>query len=150
MKYYQPVSVKAALDIADPSSIFLAGGTDLILQLRESKVKPRAIIDLGKIQDLKQVVQSDDCLELGSMVTFESLRKSSLVQAKAKALWLSSGTMGSPQIRNQATIGGNLGNNSPAADGLPPLLAMGALVRLASRDGEEILPLAQIVAGSLP
>lgn len=135
--------------MAGTTTRFLAGGTDLVLQMKEAKVRPDALIDLGRIPQLKLVQVAEDWLEIGSMVTFASLRNNSLIRDNARSLWLASETMGSPQIRNQATIGGNLGNNSPAADGLPPLLALGAQVRIATGAGERNRPLSEVVAQGL-
>ncbi len=145
MQFFQARNVMEAVERAGPGSYFLAGGTDLALQLREGKVKPQVLVDLSRVAELKTLNASGGCLEIGSMMTFAELGSSELVRTKANALWLACQSMGSPQIRNQATIGGNLGNCSPAADGLPPLLALGAEVRLVSRRGEETVSLAELL-----
>lgn len=147
MRYFQPHSVEDALEIAQTSeAAFLAGGTDLVLHMRTGKVQPSGIIDLGKISVLREIKITDGFLDIGSMVTFAELGQSELVSQNAYALWQACQTMGSPQIRNQATLGGNLGNCSPAADGLPPLLALGAEVHLMTREGEEIVPLSTLLS----
>ncbi|SDH41845.1 FAD binding domain-containing protein [Desulfosporosinus hippei] len=147
MKYFQPQSVDEALEIAHTSeATFLAGGTDLVLHMRTGKVQPLGLIDLGKISVLREIKEIEGSLEIGSMATFAELGKSELVFRKAHALWQACQTMGSPQIRNQATIGGNLGNCSPAADGLPALLALGAEVCLSTKAGNEILPLESLLS----
>lgn len=146
MKYFQPRSVNDAVALAEaPGAFFLAGGTDLVLHMRTGKMKPECIIDLGKITELREIKEIQDGLFIGSMVTFTELGQSQRIREKAYALWQACQTMGSPQIRNQATLGGNLGNNSPAADGLPPLLALGAEVHLLSSFGEEVVPLAVLL-----
>ncbi|HBV88358.1 MAG TPA: carbon monoxide dehydrogenase [Desulfosporosinus sp.] len=146
MKYFQPHSVEDALEIAQTAeATFLAGGTDLVLHMRTGKVQPSGIIDLGKVSVLREIKITDGFLNIGSMATFADLGKSELVLRNAYALWQACQTMGSPQIRNQATLGGNLGNCSPAADGLPPLLALGAEVHLMSAEKEEIVPLATLL-----
>lgn len=147
MKYFQPRSVSEAVELAQTSeATFLAGGTDLVLHMQTGKVQPNALIDLGKISELREIKVTDGYLEIGSMVTFAEIGQNILVSQYAFALWQACQTMGSPQIRNKATLGGNLGNCSPAADGLPPLLALGADVHLISRDGEEIIPLANLLS----
>lgn len=147
MKYFQPRSVSEALEIAQTSeAVFLAGGTDLVLHMQTGKVQPMAIIDLGKISELREIKETDGYIDIGSMATFAEIGQNNLVFQNAFALWQACQTMGSPQIRNQATLGGNLGNCSPAADGLPPLLALGANVHLISREGEEIVPLASLLS----
>ncbi|MBP1759613.1 MAG: aerobic-type carbon monoxide dehydrogenase, middle subunit CoxM/CutM-like protein, partial [Firmicutes bacterium] len=127
-------------------AVFLAGGTDLVLHMRTGKVQPSEIIDLGKISVLREIKITDGFLDIGSMATFAELGENELVSQNAYALWQACQTMGSPQIRNQATLGGNLGNCSPAADGLPALLALGAEVHLISREGEEIVPLSTLLS----
>jgi len=147
MKYFQPRSVSEAVEIAQTSeAAFLAGGTDLVLHIQTGKVQPKALIDLGKISELHEIKETDGYLDIGSMASFAEMGQNKLVFQNAFALWQACQTMGSPQIRNKATLGGNLGNCSPAADGLPPLLALGADVHLISRDGEEIIPLASLLS----
>ncbi|MCO5387592.1 MAG: FAD binding domain-containing protein [Desulfosporosinus sp.] len=139
MKYFQPYSVEEAIEIAHASeSTFLAGGTDLVLHMRTGKAQPSGLIDLGKIPVLREIKEVDGFIEIGSMATFAELGNSELVAQNAYALWQACQSMGSPQIRNQATLGGNLGNCSPAADGLPPLLALGAEVHLVSQEGRNL------------
>ncbi|AET67041.1 aerobic-type carbon monoxide dehydrogenase, middle subunit CoxM/CutM-like protein [Desulfosporosinus orientis DSM 765] len=146
MKYFQPNSVEEAIEMAQTyDAAFLAGGTDLVLHMRTGKVQPSGLIDLGKIPVLREIKEDNGYLKIGSMATFEVLGNSEMVFQKAHALWQACQSMGSPQIRNQATLGGNLGNCSPAADGLPPLLALGAEVKLISPEGEEIVPLSTLL-----
>lgn len=147
MKYFQPQSVREAVEIAQTSeAVFLAGGTDLVLFMQTGKIKPSALIDLGKISQLKEIRETEGYLEIGSMATFAEMGNSELIYKQAHALWQACQTMGSPQIRNQATIGGNLGNCSPAADGLPPLLALGAEVHLVSGNGDEVVALENLLS----
>ncbi|HWJ03233.1 MAG TPA: FAD binding domain-containing protein [Verrucomicrobiae bacterium] len=150
MNFYQPTTIEEALALAGPNTRFLAGGTDLVLQMREGKIMPKTLIDLGRIQQLQQVIRNGAWLEIGSMVTFSNLSDHELVRSHAHALWQACRTMGSPQVRNQATIGGNLGNNSPAADGLPPLLVLDARVKVAVPQGEKLLPIAEVIKTPLP
>ncbi|HBW34609.1 xanthine dehydrogenase family protein subunit M [Desulfosporosinus sp. BICA1-9] len=147
MKYFQPQSVREAVEIARTSEAdFLAGGTDLVLHMQTGKIQPIALIDLGKISELKLIRKTPEYLEIGSMATFAELGQNELIDKHAHALWLACQTMGSPQIRNQATLGGNLGNCSPAADGLPPLLALGAEVELISGNGDEVVSLERLLS----
>ncbi|MGC7871020.1 FAD binding domain-containing protein [Desulfosporosinus sp. SYSU MS00001] len=146
MKYYQPQRVNEAIEIAHSSQgMFLAGGTDLVLQMQKRKIQPKALIDLGRIPELRDIKETKEYIEIGSMATFSDLGQNQLIAEKAASLWLACQTMGSPQIRNQATIGGNLGNCSPAADGLPPLLALGAEAVIISGEGEKQMPLADLL-----
>ncbi|MHB1654188.1 MAG: FAD binding domain-containing protein [Desulfitobacteriaceae bacterium] len=146
MDYFRPRSVAEAVMLGqNPGVTYLGGGTDLVLQMRQGKVSPQGLVDLGNVAELKEIRRSGDTLEIGSMVTFTDLVESKLVNEGANALWLACQSMGSPAIRNQATIGGNLGNCSPAADALPALLALGAGVSLSSRVGEEVIPLTTLL-----
>lgn len=147
MKYFQPQSVRDAVEIARTTeAVFLAGGTDLVLHMQTGKSQPNALIDLGKISELKEIHEANGYLEIGSMVTFSEMGQNELIYKYAHALWLACQTMGSPQIRNQATLGGNLGNCSPAADGLPPLLALGTEVHLMSENGDEVVALENLLS----
>lgn len=149
MDYFRPLSIEEALELAQqPGRRFLAGGTDLSLHMREGKINPLGLIDLGRIAELKEIRLAGEWLEIGSMTTFSDLGESNLIRKEAKALWQACQTMGSPQIRHQATIGGNLGNCSPAADGLPPLLALGVEVELVSAQGGERVLLADLLQRS--
>lgn len=113
MKYFQPRNVSAAVEIAQTSeAAFLAGGTDLVLHMQTGKVQPNALIDLGKISELREIKETDGYLDIGSMASFAEMGQSKLVFQNAFALWQACQTMGSPQIRNKATLGGNLGNCS--------------------------------------
>lgn len=142
MNYFQPRTVREAVEIAQTTeAVFLAGGTDLVLHMQTGKIQPMALIDLGSISELREIKETEGYLDIGSMVSFADMGQSELISRNALALWQACQTMGSPQIRNQATLGGNLGNCSPAADGLPPLLALGAEVHLISREGDEVVPL---------
>jgi CO/xanthine dehydrogenase FAD-binding subunit len=146
MDYFQPERIKDAVALAQtPGAFYLAGGTDMNLQIREGKVYPDALIDLGKVKELKIIELREEELLIGSMVTFDDCLRSDNVRQYAFALWQACQTMGSPQIRHQATIGGNLGNCSPAADAIPPLLALDTKVDLVSLSGEEVCPLKKLL-----
>ena len=146
MDYVKPLTALEALQAGQgKGACYLAGGTDLILQWRRQQIEPRTLVDLGGVQELKTFGREGRCVVIGSMVTFSELLRSDLVREEATALWLACQTMGSPAIRNQATLGGNLGNCSPAADALPALLALGAQVSLMSESGLETVDLAELL-----
>lgn len=146
MNCCRPETIEDAVSYAsNPNAKFLAGGTDLVLQIRQGRVKPSLIIDLGHIKGLKLIEKDGDYLFVGSMVTFAQLEKNRLVCRHIPPLQNLCQTMGSPQIRNQATIGGNLGNCSPAADALPLLLAAETEVVIHSTRGAEIIPLNELL-----
>jgi len=129
-----------------PSADLLAGGTDLMVEVNSGHRRPSDVIALGAIAELREWSISDDRITIGSGVTFATIAKSELATL-APALAMAARTVGSPQIRNAATIGGNLGTGSPAGDSLPVLAALNATVVLKSVDGEREIPLTEFCVG---
>lgn len=125
----------------------LAGGTDLLVKMKKRAVSADAIIDLNKISELAFIELADDYLHIGGLTRLAMLGESSIVKERARALAEAINVLASPQIRNRATIAGNLCNASPAADTAPPLLALDASVKLRSADGERIVSLSQFFLG---
>src|SRR4051794_26034474 len=119
----------ASLD-DDPSSLVLAGGTDLMVQVNEGLRHPERVLALGGLAELRTRRRDRDVLVLGAGSTYTQLMEPDVATA-APALAQAARTVGSPQIRNAGTIGGNLGTASPAGDTLPVLAALGAEVELA-------------------
>jgi len=124
-----------------PGRTIIAGGTDLIPQLRSGKKKVAELIDISQIQELKNIQADGNSIYIGSMVTFQDLCSNSLIQQYAPLLHLASGQIGAPMTRSRATLGGNIANASPAADSIPPLLCMNANLHLQSNIGERVIPL---------
>ncbi|KLU60361.1 nicotinate dehydrogenase FAD-subunit [Peptococcaceae bacterium CEB3] len=146
MYYVRPETVAEVLEAGEkPGMLYLAGGTDLILKLRRQEVQARGLVDLQAVAELRRIRVEGDRLEIGAMVSFADLLNNDQVATEARALWLACRSMGAPQIRNQATLGGNLANCSPAADSLPALLVLQAQVRLLSHSGETLVPLAELL-----
>lgn len=134
-KYFAPSDVDQALEILSTvkgNKKILAGGTDLVIAIREGKINPEAIIDLKNTQGLNYIKQENGCIIIGSMTTFTDILESELVRNNARVLYESCCSMGSPQIRNWATIGGNIINASPATDSVPALMVLDAKVRFKS------------------
>jgi CO/xanthine dehydrogenase FAD-binding subunit len=119
----------ASLD-DDPSSLVLAGGTDLMVQVNEGLRHPERVVALASLTQLRDRRRDGDALVLGAGSTYTQLMEPD-VAAAAPALAQAARTVGSPQIRNAGTIGGNLGTASPAGDTLPVLCALGADVEIA-------------------
>jgi carbon-monoxide dehydrogenase medium subunit len=150
LDYFQPTTLDEALRcLADSPNTtkVLAGGTDLIIQLRERTVEPEYILDLGGIKELRELRQVDGNLVIGSMTTFAAIEKDPLVLEYVPLLSQAAGSVGSPQIRNTGTIGGNLANAAPAADGIPALLALEAKALLIGGRGEREVAVADLLAG---
>jgi CO/xanthine dehydrogenase FAD-binding subunit len=129
-----------------PGAVPIAGGTDVMVELNFDRSRPEALLDLNRVDELKGWSRDNGMLRLGASVTYtEAMREplAGLLPALAQA----SRTVGSPQIRNRGTIGGNLGTASPAGDALPPLLIEGAEVELASVRGTRRLALQDFLTG---
>jgi CO/xanthine dehydrogenase FAD-binding subunit len=128
-----------------PDAHLLAGGTDLMVEVNHGHRRPEAVVALRRVAELRRHHLGDDHLELGATVTYATVERE--LPETAAGLAMASRTVGSPQIRNAGTIGGNLGTASPAGDALPWLAAMDAEVVLASTSGERVLPLAEFITG---
>jgi CO/xanthine dehydrogenase FAD-binding subunit len=129
-----------------PDARPIAGGTDLMVALNAERERPGALIDLGRVPELRTWRREGDELVLGAALTYAEAASGELASA-LPALAAASRTVGSPQIRNRGTIGGNLGTASPAGDALPPLLVEDARVELASTRGARTLPLQEFLLG---
>jgi CO/xanthine dehydrogenase FAD-binding subunit len=120
----------------------IAGGTDAMVQLAaEAGEPPERFLDLWRLNDLRGIVLEPRALSIGALTTYTELRRSALVGEVAPALVEAAATIGAAQIQNRGTIGGNLGNASPAGDTLPVLLALDAEVVVGSVRGERPIPI---------
>jgi CO/xanthine dehydrogenase FAD-binding subunit len=141
-----PRSLDEALRIkADrPGARPIAGGTDVMVELNFDRDRPEALLNLNEVAELRGWAREDGTLRLGACLTYtEAMELSDTLPALAEA----SRTVGSPQIRNRGTIGGNLGTASPAGDALPPLLIERAEVEVASVRGSRRLALGEFLVG---
>jgi CO/xanthine dehydrogenase FAD-binding subunit len=135
-----------ALKAGHPDARFVQGGTDVMVELNFGHSRPPAIVNLAEVAELRGWSESPDGLRLGAGLTYTEAMTSPLAE-RLPALAEASRTVGSPQIRNRGTIGGNLGTASPAGDALPPLLVERADVELASLRGVRTLPLSEFLLG---
>jgi carbon-monoxide dehydrogenase medium subunit len=124
----------------------IAGGTDLILRMRDEVLTPSLLIDLRRIS-LDGIVRCDDELRLGAFVSLSQLLESDDMAHYFPALPAACREFAGPPIRNRATLGGNIVNASPAADMVPPLIAYDASIVLSSSDGDRVLPLLEFFVG---
>ena len=120
----------------------MAGGTDLLVGMTDGLVAPRYLVDIKHIPELGVLAVGDDgSLRIGACVTVNAILGAKSLPAGMEALREAASTLGTYQVRNRATVGGNLCNASPACDLAPPLLVLGASVRVASSDGERTVAL---------
>ena len=151
--YHRPTSLQDALDLlaAAPMMRPLAGGTDLYPAAAAAeawlRAQPAPLLDLTGLPELAGLDEQADHLRIGACTPWALLRQARLPPWLA-ALRQAAGQVGGVQVQNRATLGGNLCNASPAADGVPPLLALDAELELASRQGRRRLPLAAFLRGN--
>lgn len=148
--YEAPTSLDAVLSrlgSAGPRAGLLAGGTDLLVQLRGGRAAPPVVIDVKKIPELRRLELDDSGLRLGAAVSCWELSRRDDVRSAYPGLMEAAELIGSMQIQGRATVGGNLCNASPAADTIPALIALGARAVLAGADGERQLPVEEFVTG---
>jgi CO/xanthine dehydrogenase FAD-binding subunit len=129
-----------------PDARFVQGGTDVLVELNFDRSRPPALINLNEVAELRGFSRENGTLVLGSGLTYAEAMQGDVAE-RLPALAEASRTVGSPQIRNRGTIGGNLGTASPAGDALPPLLVEDAEVQVASVRGERRLPLRDFLLG---
>ncbi|MBN1933037.1 MAG: FAD binding domain-containing protein [Anaerolineae bacterium] len=140
-------SVSDALDKLasfDGEARLIAGGTDLVLQAQRGQCPSTSMVDVTRIPGLNQISEQDGYIAIGATVTHAQVAASPLIRARASLLARACGSVGSPQIRNVATLAGNVVNALPAADGAVALFALNAQVQVASLDGPIWMPIAEM------
>jgi carbon-monoxide dehydrogenase medium subunit len=146
--YYKPSNLTDAWEIKTrlPDALFIGGGTDLMVKIRKREVRPTALISLRTIPELRGITTGSHA-RVGAMTTISELIAHPDLVRLYPLLAEAAGRLGSPQIRNVATIGGNLGNCSPCADSALPLLVLEARVRLQSPEGSREIPIEEFFLG---
>jgi carbon-monoxide dehydrogenase medium subunit len=149
--YARPESLNEALALLNeygPAATILAGGTDVVVRLRTGRVLPAIVIDLKRVPALHaDILETDTCLRVGARTVMADLVADERVRSRFPALAEAAHEVGSIQIRNRATLAGNICNASPAADTAPPLLVYGAVVNLVNATGTRSIPLAHFFKG---
>lgn len=148
--YHLPQTLDEALAILqnDPQSKVIAGGTDLLLELQQGRHAPvKTLVDLSNISELKKLEQSAETLWIGAAVPLNCVVGWQPTQQFATALYEAASLIGGPQVRNVATLGGNVAHALPAADGAIALLALDAQVVVATPEGQRVQPLLACYAG---
>ena len=147
--YHQPESLADAVDLAarfGGEASFLAGGTDLIVQIERGRVAPRHVIGLGRVPGLAGI-EVNGRITLGARVTHRAIEQTPALAGPLRCLVEGSEVIGGHQVRNVATVGGNLVNASPAADLVPCLLALDGVVTLVGPGGEREIRIERFLLG---
>lgn len=157
--YYQPTDFQEAFQVLSrPGAVYpVAGATDLIPQTRDELIHPDAVVDVKKLPGMREIKDEaiepccgcspGDCLYVGAAVRMNELARSELVRAQAPLLTMAAASMGNEQVRNRATIGGNICTTSPAADSAPALYVLEAHVLIKGPGGDRSVPIDQFFAG---
>lgn len=147
MEFLQPTAWREALEAkaAHPGAVPIFGGTDVMVELNFARRRPEAVLDLTRVPEIREWGEAEGRLRVGSGVTYARIIEE--IGDRLPGLAMASRTVGSPQIRNRGTVGGNLGTASPAGDALPPLYASDAEVEVASIEGSRLVPVAEFIAG---
>jgi CO/xanthine dehydrogenase FAD-binding subunit len=150
MALVRPDSLKTAVEFLDQQGSetkILAGGTDVMAAIRAGEVNSKFLMDINKLDELKGIELTKEGIVVGAGVTLSEINKSDLLKRYAPALQKASINFASHQIRNLATIGGNVGNCSPCGDTIPPLVIHESQVVLASSKGQRCIPIEETAAG---
>jgi CO/xanthine dehydrogenase FAD-binding subunit len=148
--YQKVYSLQEALDAASASkgtSVFMAGGTDLLVQIKEGKIRPQCVIDVKCLHEMEGLAISADELSIGALTCIRTLETSPLVLEKVPLLAQAAAKLGSVQVRHRATIGGNLCNASPSAETAPALLALDAQAVVHGKTGTRVVEMGDFFLG---
>jgi len=149
--FYQPTTLQEAsrlLKEKGPGGRFLAGGTDLVIAMKEKGLLPNYIVDLKRVPGMSGIREKPDgSISLGALTTMYEIETSPVIKKKFHFLAQSAAEVGSIQIRNRATIGGNMCNATPSADTAPALIALGATARISGASGERSISLEEFFRG---
>lgn len=148
--YFCPTSIQEACELLSKYSTdakVIAGGTDLMVQIRDEDKRCtniKHVIDISHIKEMSFIKEEGNTIIIGALTTHDDVYKSQLIKDKVPFLSEAAFSVGSPQIRNRGTIGGNICNASPAADTVPPLIALDSEVKIVSIRGVRVVPLSSI------
>ncbi|NFG22531.1 xanthine dehydrogenase FAD-binding subunit XdhB [Clostridium botulinum] len=146
----EPETLEEALELLDKNKELkiIAGGTDVLIKLHHNKMKEAELLSLRKINGLDQInMLEDKSIEVGAMACFSKIFRDDIVQKHIKILAEGAVSMGGPQVRNMATIGGNVCNGAVSADSAPALFSLNAKLRLKSKNNERIVPIQEFYIG---
>lgn len=149
-EYFEPKTLEetvAFLTSRVRETSLMAGGTDLLVLMKKGVLKPKYVVNISKLPGLSGIKQDEEGLTIGALTTIRKIENSEIVKTCFHFLSEAAGSLGSVQIRNLATIGGNLCRASPSAEMAPPLLATDAKVRTVSPRGSRLLSLGRFFLG---
>jgi xanthine dehydrogenase small subunit len=130
-----------------PDARVFSGGTDLLVWIRNRRIRPNGLICLERIKELSTISETDEGVWIGAGTSLSALPANAMVKRRFPVLTQAIQTLGSPHIRNMGTLGGNIMTASPAGDTLPPLLVLGATVEVASAEGVRLIPIETFIEG---
>ncbi len=136
---YNPSSIEEVVNLLSKykkDAKVIAGGTDIVIELKNEKISPSVLIDISKISELKKIEDDGEFITIGAATTFTEIVEDEYIKDNLKGLYKACKMVGSPQIRNKGTIGGNIANGAAAADSAPPLICLDAIVYLQTADGK--------------
>lgn len=148
--YFEPTTLKEAVEIlmaADGDTHALAGGTDLVVDMKTGRMRPTAVVNLKHIPGLSGIEPGDGGTRIGALTKVTAIEHSSLVKEQHPALAEAAGVLASPPVRGLATIGGNIGRASPASDLAPPLIVHRAIATIEGRDASRDEPIENLYIG---
>jgi CO/xanthine dehydrogenase FAD-binding subunit len=149
-EYLMPTTVDEAISLLvshGERARYIAGGTDVMVKIKEGKIHPHHLVSLRRLQGLDHITYKDGELRIGAAVTHRMLELSPIIKKEFPILVDAVTNIGSVQIRNVATIGGNIVNAVPSADGAIPLITLGAQVRIRGPKGERSMALEDLFIG---
>jgi CO/xanthine dehydrogenase FAD-binding subunit len=151
LEMYQPTSLQEASGLLKNKGAggrFLAGGTDLVIAIKEKGLIPKYVVDLKRVPGLSGIRENaDGSITIGALTTMREIETDSLLNKKYPFLCQSAAEVGSIQIRNRATVGGNMANATPSADVAPSLIALNATAKIVDAGGERMVVLEDFFRG---
>ena len=150
-EYFEPLTIEEAVSLlakyGDKAKV-LAGGTDVVVRMKERTIMPQYVVSIGRLANLSYIRFDDEKgPRLGALTTIREIEQSPLLQPRYDIISQAAGQLADVTVRNVATIGGNLCNAAPSADMAPPLMALSAEIKLISSAGERIVPLENFFTG---
>ena len=150
-EYFTPKSLEEAISLLSEygeKAEIIAGGTDSLVRMKKGVTPPDLFINIGEIQEMDYIRHDDkDGLRIGARTPIHSIVNSSLIKEKFGVIAHAAATLGTPTIRRQATIGGNLCNAAPSADMAPPLIVLKAQIKIQGSNGQKVMPVEDFFTG---